>query len=149
MNPMTANNTEQEVKKLSEEWAAAELRGDTAFLERTLANDFVGIGPRGFMLTKEEWLQRITSGALKYDRFDWGEVKVRVYRDAAIVIGRQAQKARYQDQPIEGEFRTMLVFVRQQGRWLLAGLQLSPIAGPIPGMPSTPPGTAASSPGRR
>jgi ketosteroid isomerase-like protein len=149
MNPMTSNSMEQELKRLSEDWATAELRGDTAFLERTLANDFIGIGPRGFTLTKEDWLQRITSGALKYDRFDWDEVTVRAYGDAAIVIGRQAQKARFQDQPIEGEFRTSLVFVRQQGRWLLASLQLSPIAGPIPGMPSMPPATAASSSGRR
>jgi ketosteroid isomerase-like protein len=149
MNPITANNMEQELKKLSEEWAAAELRGDTAFLGRTLADDFVGIGPRGFMLTKEDWLQRITSGALKYDGFDWDEVQVRAYGDAAIVIGRQAQKARYQDRPIEGEFRTTLVFVRQQGGWLLAGLQLSPIAGPIAGMPPMPPASEDSSSGRR
>ncbi len=129
------DNTEQQLKKLSEEWAAAELRGDTAFLDSTLADDFVGIGPRGFMLTKEDWLQRITSGALKYEQFDWDEVKVRVYgdtADAAIVTGRQSQKAKYQGQPAEGEFRTTLVFVRQQGRWLLASLQLSPIAGPPP-----------------
>jgi ketosteroid isomerase-like protein len=139
MNSMTANTTEQELKKLSEEWAAAELRGDTGFLERTLADDFVGIGPLGFMLTKEDWLQRITSGALRYNQFDWDEVKVRVYGDAAIVIGRQTQKAKYQDHPVEGEFRTTLVFVWQQRRWLLAGLQLSPIAGPPPGMPSAPP----------
>src|SRR5437868_2008488 len=132
-NPMTGDTTEGSLKKLSEEWAAAELRGDTAFLKRTLADDFMGIGPRGFMLTKQDWLQRITSGDLKYEQFDWDEVKARIYgdtKDAAVVTGRQTQKVRYQDQVMEGQLRTTLVFVKQQGRWLLAGLHLSPIAGP-------------------
>jgi len=67
----TENRTEQNLKKLSQEWATAELHGDTAFLARFLANDFIGIGPRGFMLSKNDWLQRITSGNLKYETFNW------------------------------------------------------------------------------
>src|SRR4051794_30445130 len=139
MQSPTDNNLARELQSLGDAWAAAELRGDTAFLEHTLAEDFVGVGPRGFTLTREEWLQRITSGALRYTQFDWDEVTVRVYGDAAILIGRQTQEAQYQGHPVEGQFRTTLVFVRQQGRWRLAGLQLSPIAGPPPGMPPAPP----------
>jgi ketosteroid isomerase-like protein len=143
---MQANYNEQDIssgaasgiKALSEQWAAAELRGDTAYLGSTLADDFVGVGPLGFMLTKADWLQRITSGALKYDRFDWDDVTVRTFGDVAIVIGRQTQIAQYQGQPVEGQFRTTLVFVRQQGRWLLAGLHLSPIAAPPPGFSAPP-----------
>ena len=36
------------------------MRGDTAFLERTLAEDCVGVEPRGFTLTKEQWLATST-----------------------------------------------------------------------------------------
>jgi hypothetical protein len=52
------DRTEQDVKRLADEWAASERQGDTAFMERTLADDFIGIGPRGFMLAKNEWVQR-------------------------------------------------------------------------------------------
>ena len=126
MNTTTTNTTEQSLNKLAQDWAAAELRGDTAFLERTLADDFVGIGPRGFMLTKDDWLQRIKSGDLKYESLNWDEAKVRLYDKAAIVTGRAMQKVNYQGNVMEARLRTTLVFVNQQG-WQLAGLQFSPI----------------------
>ena len=55
---------------------------------------------------------------------------MRVYNDAAILIGRQVQKAAYRGNPIQGQFRITLVFVQQQGLWRLASLQLSTIGQP-------------------
>jgi ketosteroid isomerase-like protein len=127
---MNRENTEQEVLRLADAWATAELRGDTTFIESTLADDFIGIGPLGFMLTRQEWLARHTSGDLKYESFSLDEVKVRMYNDAAILTGRQVQNAAYRGNSIQGQFRTTLVFVQQQGQWRLASLQLSTIGQP-------------------
>ncbi|MCL4368995.1 MAG: nuclear transport factor 2 family protein [Actinobacteria bacterium] len=124
-----------ELIDLGQDWAAAELRGDTAFLEQTLADDFVGIGPLGFMLTKDEWLQRHRSGDLTYETHDLDEVEVRVYGDAAVTTGRVTQRAAYRGRPMPGQFRTTLVWVRQEGVWRLAGLQFSAIAQVPAGMP--------------
>jgi ketosteroid isomerase-like protein len=123
------NDQTIDLRKLAEDWAAAELRGDTAFLGSALADDFVGIGPRGFMLTKDQWLARYDSGDLRYESFWLDEVRVRPYGRAAVATCRQMQKGKYQEHDVEGQFRATLVFVEQQGRWLLAGLHLSPIAG--------------------
>jgi ketosteroid isomerase-like protein len=127
---MNREQAEQEVMNLAEAWAAAETRGDVAFLERTLTDDFIGIGPLGFMLTKQEWIGRLQSGDLKYQSLTLDEVKVRVYNDAAILTARQVQNAAYRGNPINAQFRTMLVFVHQHGQWQLAGLQLSAIGQP-------------------
>jgi ketosteroid isomerase-like protein len=127
------NNETQRLKRLAEDWAAAELRGDAAFLERALADDFVGVGPRGFMLTKEQWIARHEAGNLKYESFGLDEVEVRPYGDAAVVVCRQSAEGVYEDEngryDINEQFRATLIFVKQQGRRLLAGLHLSPIAG--------------------
>jgi ketosteroid isomerase-like protein len=123
-----------QIEKLGGDWAAAELRGDTAFLERILADDFIAVGPRGFMLTKEQWLSRHDSGSLTYESFEWDEVRVRVHGGAAVMLGRETANARYEDgdvrHEIQDQFRATLVFVEEQGRWLLLGLHLSPIAAP-------------------
>jgi ketosteroid isomerase-like protein len=120
---------ETALTQLSSEWAAAELRGDTPFLQYTLADDFVGIGPRGFMLTKDQWLARHQPGDLKHESFTWDEVNVRLYGDAAVATSRQGMKGTYQVQEVEGRFRVSQVFVKQNVRWLLAAIQLSPMAG--------------------
>ena len=127
------NDRTEELTKLVEDWANAELAGDTDFLCTTLADDFVGVGPRGFTLTKEEWLDRHESVTLKYGSFALDEVGVRPYGNAAVVVCRQAADGVYEDDngryDIHEQFRATLVFVRQQGSWRLAGLQLSPILG--------------------
>ena len=119
---------EQRLKELTAEWAAAELQGNTQFLDDKLSADFVGVGPRGFMLSKADWLQRITSGSLKYQGFDWEDVTVRVYNeDSAVVLGRSTQKITYQNQPMENQLRTTLVLAKQQGNWQIAGVHFSAI----------------------
>jgi ketosteroid isomerase-like protein len=123
----------QTVMTLGEDWAAAELRGDTSFLGETLADDFVGVGPRGFMLTKDQWLSRHESGSLRYEAFGLDEVQVRLFGDAAITVCRQSARGVYEDEngrfELDDQFRATLVFVKQEGRWELANLQLSPILG--------------------
>jgi ketosteroid isomerase-like protein len=127
------SNQTGELNKLVEDWANAELAGDTDFLRATLVEDFVGVGPRGFTLTIEQWLDRHEAGNLQYESFGLDEVQVRTYGDAAVAVCRQSAEGVYEDEngryDIQEQFRLTLVLVRQQGRWRLAGLQLSPILG--------------------
>jgi uncharacterized protein (TIGR02246 family) len=123
----------EEPSDLANYWAAAELDGDTASLKEILADDFVGVGPRGFSLTREQWIARHEAENLKYGSFGLDEAEVRTYGDAAIVVCRQTAAGVYADEngryDIDERFRATLVFVRQRGDWRLAGLQLSPLLG--------------------
>jgi ketosteroid isomerase-like protein len=91
------------------------------------------VGPRGFTLTKEEWIARHEAGNLRYESFGLDDVEIRPYGDAAVAVCRQSAEGVYEDEngryDIQEQFRLTLVLVRQQGRWRLAGLHLSPILG--------------------
>lgn len=109
-------NQIEEPNRLVEDWATAELAGDTDFLRNTLANDFVGGGPRGFTLTKEQWLDRHEAGSLRYESFGLDEVGARAYGDAAVVVCRQDADGVYEDEngryDIHEQFRATLVYTK-------------------------------------
>jgi ketosteroid isomerase-like protein len=121
-----------DIETIAQQWSSAERHGDVANLASILSDDFVGVGPLGFLLTKPEWLARHQSGDLTYEAVDLDEMTVRVYDRAAILVGRQLQRGAYRGNRVDGQFRTTLVFVQQEGRWRLAGLHLSPIGQPPP-----------------
>ena len=127
------NDPVRQLEELARRWASAEWRGDTALLGSILADDFIGVGPRGFMMTKEQWLARHEAGSLGYESFRLDEVGMRLYGNAAVAVCRQTAEGVYEDENgrynIHEQFRVTLVFVRQQEGWVLAGLQLSPILG--------------------
>ncbi|WP_165423881.1 nuclear transport factor 2 family protein [Ktedonosporobacter rubrisoli] len=127
---MNREQTGQEIAQLALTWATAELQQDIALLEKLLANDFVGVGTLGFLLSKQEWLARHRSGEMKYSVHALDEVKVRGYDETAILIGRLTQEATYRDNPINTQLRTTLVFIRQDGQWHLASLHLCTIGSP-------------------
>lgn len=127
---MDREQAEREVRRLADAWIGAEMRGDTDFIERTLADDFMAVGPLGFMLTKQEWLQRHASGNMQYTSLTLDEVTVRVYDEAAILIGRQAQDATFRGNSVKADLRLTAVLIHQQGQWRLVGVQMSPIGQP-------------------
>lgn len=126
------NATREQVLDLSRRWADGEQRCDAAVLDGLLAGDFAAVGPRGFVLTRQQWLDRYRSGDLKNEAFALRDASVREYGGTAIVTGVQEQRTTFQGHDASGRFRLGMVAVRQAGHWVIAALQLS---GPIPTMP--------------
>lgn len=126
--------TETRMEELARGWARAELVADTDFLGNVLTDDFIAIGPLGFMLTKDEWLLRHTNGNLTYESLELDEMKVRDYGDAAMLTGRQRSEAVYRDgerrHEINDVFRISMFFTKSGDAPSIVGLHLSPIAGP-------------------
>lgn len=130
------------IRSFLQQWAAAECAGDAAALGELLADDFVGIGPVGFVLPKAGWIGRHGQG-LCYDAFDVDDVQVRTYGDVAIAVARDDQRGTAFGHPVPEALRTTHVLVRQAGSWRLASLHMSFIAGtpgapPLPAAPQAP-----------
>jgi ketosteroid isomerase-like protein len=125
-----STSNQQDILDFLQRWIDAERKADHGTLDELLTDDFVGVGPRGVTLTKDQWLERYRTGALKHTTFDLEELQVRDYGTAAGVVAVQAQQSSYQEHDAGGRFRVGLMIVRPDGRWLLAGAQLSPLLGP-------------------
>jgi ketosteroid isomerase-like protein len=129
-----SSDTQTEILALGRRWAAAEQNGDTAVLDELAAADFRLVGPLGFILDRDQWLQRYASGALDTTSLNWDEVEVRDFGDTAIAIGRHIQQASYAGRPADGQFRISHVFVRgPDGQWRIANIQLSQLVAGAPG----------------
>lgn len=114
------------IRALQDEFDRAELQADRETLRRLLADDFLSIGPRGFVLDKQAWVDR--HDLFKYEELETSEVDVRLYDSAAVVRTVQRNKATYKDHPVEVAVRVSQVWVEQEGEWRLAGIQSSPLA---------------------
>ncbi len=88
------DRTDAEIRALLEEWVSAERAGDAPALDRLLADDFVGVGLLGFVLTKPQWLARYTGGGLKYDAFALDEARSRGTRSPATARSRSRTRRR-------------------------------------------------------
>lgn len=121
-----------QIPELVRRWANAERRSDADALHALMTDDCLIVGPRGFVLDRQQCLDRYRSGALRTEAFDWSEVSVREYGTTTVVVGVVTQRASYQGQDASGRFRATQIAVQQDGLWRCAGLQFS---GPIPGMP--------------
>ena len=115
---------------LGHRWASAERDADVATLASMVTDDFHLVGPFGFVLDKAQWLDRYASGDLTTTVLTWHDVDVRVYSDAAITIGTQTQEAAYQGTPSNGDYRVSHLFIRRDGDWAMANIQLSLVTRP-------------------
>jgi len=128
--------TEEAIRELGERWARAEQQGDADALDALAADDFTMVGPVGFVLNKQQWLDRYrTSSDLALESLSWDEVAVRDYGNTAVAIGVHTQRGQFQGRPVDGKFRATHIAVRRGAGWVLAGMQLSPIGGPPPFAP--------------
>ena len=130
---MTTHTTPlQELAELDRTATRAEIDGDTATLDALVTHDFMLVGPVGFVLDKQQWLERYRGGGLRTIVLSFEDAVTRIHGDCAIRIGRHVQEAEFQGRPVNGEFRATHIAVRDGGRWRLAGIHLSPIGGPPP-----------------
>lgn len=115
-----------EVIEAQREFDEAELRADRDALERLIGEDFLSIGPRGFVLDKREWIDR--HDQFRYHELATSEMDVRRYGDTAIVRNVQRNHASYADQEVRLAVRVSQVWVRADGAWRIVAIQFSPLA---------------------
>jgi ketosteroid isomerase-like protein len=111
-----AKSVEQTLIQLEHAWTDAVVKNDTAALGKILGDDWVGIGASG-PTTKAQLLADLKSGDMKFESQTLGEMKVRVFGDAAVVTGSDDEKASYKGKDTSGHYVWTDVFVKRKGQW--------------------------------
>jgi len=105
------------------EFDEAELRADVDCLESLLADDFLSIGERGFVLDKNQWMARHADFA--YLSAESLDLDVRRYDRCAILRDIHQSRATWRGQEMMLKTRRSQVWVEQPEGWKLAAIQFS------------------------
>jgi len=123
-----AENVEQELVKLENEWADALVKHDWAFLERILADDLMVTDPEGNVSTKAQEVAFLKSGVYTVTSCVHHELRVRVYGNAAVVTGRSTVKEIYKGKEYTSQARWTDTWVKLAGQWQCVAGHSSEIA---------------------
>lgn len=114
-------------------WTTAERTGDALTLNALLADDFVGVGPVGFVLDKPTWVGRFEHG-LRYEQLDLDELAIRRHGNTAVVVAHQHAVGDSGGTPVPPDTRVSFTIVTDDdGGATIAGMQYSFIGPPLGG----------------
>lgn len=127
---VAGENVEELLAKKERDWANALVKGDIAFTEDLLADDYVGTAPDGRRLTKTQTLDEFRAGAFKSESMVVERIKVRALGETAIVTLDQTEKSRYQGRDIIGRSKWTDIYMKRNGKWQLVANHGSGVEAP-------------------
>ncbi len=116
---------EKELAATLDELATATRQQDGKIIDRILADDFSETSADGLVFTKPELLAALPD--FKAEKFQYSDVKTRVFADTAITTLRETGKATFRGQDASGEYRLTYVWLKRDGRWQIVAAHASRI----------------------
>lgn len=105
----------------------AALKGDVAATDRLLADDFIGIGPHGGIMTKAAVLDRLRTGKFRYESIKRSDLKVRFLGKIAIVTGIGDVAALLEGNRVSVRYRYTRLWLKKQRTWQVVSFQATPL----------------------
>jgi ketosteroid isomerase-like protein len=119
----TVADAEQELARIEGDWRTARLNGDVGFLERLYAPELRITGTDGSIIERNADIAGFASGAIKPESIDRSEMRISIYGDAAVVIGRDDLKGRYNGVVGGGAVRFGTCMCDAMDQWQLVASQ--------------------------
>ena len=105
------------LEAIQQELVRAWLTRDRSILDRLLAPEWTVTHADGRISTREEVLREFDSGGNRLLEGRVEDIKVRVFDDCAVVIGRTYARGEYKGHGYDVTLRFTDVFVRRGGEW--------------------------------
>jgi ketosteroid isomerase-like protein len=124
--PQTPESSQSEAERYIAEserqWAASVANGDTAVIERILADDFVGVDIDGSHYDKAKAVADTRESPKEFLSNHLNEVKIRFYGDAAVAQGNESWERR-SEIPKRGRFVWTDTWIRRNGKWQIVAAE--------------------------
>ncbi len=123
------DDVEQELVRLEQQFAVAGTARDIDFLQRFLADDFLGHGVRGEALRKADVVGRFQLPGYGVTSIRHEDIQVRVFGDCAVATARSIIAGTYQGRDIGGQFHYLHVLLKRDGHWQVVAAHSTPLPG--------------------
>ena len=116
----------QQLIDIDKQWGEAIAKGDVQLLDRILADEFIGAGSRGEIITKPQQMEQAKNGpvVIKDSQYEADEYVVRLLDKSVAVM---LHRGTYRSKDLYETHRSLHVFVNRQGRWQVIASEQIPI----------------------
>ena len=123
--PVSADskNVELEIQQMESRRFQAMVKVDTHELNRILADDLTYTHSNGEVDSKAQLIASLNSGERKYESIQPEDVKVRVYKEAAVITGRASMKTKSKGKDYSFQIRFIDVYVKKGKSWQMVAWQ--------------------------
>jgi hypothetical protein len=123
---MPGQSDEQQILKLFEEGDRALIAADLSALSRIFADDYIQYDETGKASTKQDVLNNLESGAIRYISMVSTGRKIRLLsKDAGIVHGSEEDDVEQAGQRFPVRYIYMDAVVKRKGKWQIVASQLA------------------------
>jgi ketosteroid isomerase-like protein len=116
------SEAERYIIESERQWAESVATGDARVVERILADDFVGVDPKGRLYDKTTMVSDTREAPNYFVSNRANEIKVRFYGDTAVAQGSETWERRTGD-PLRGRFVWTDTWLRRNGKWQIVAAE--------------------------
>ena len=117
-----------ELNQLESVWNKAHIDGDADTLDRLWSDDLLVTVPNMAVMGKADSIGIWRTGRIKFKRYKTSDLRIRVYKDTAIVIGRLQRGREINGKVIDDDWQFTKVYLKRDKGWQVVAWHASPSA---------------------
>jgi ketosteroid isomerase-like protein len=127
--PASPSAAERYIRDSERQWAESVATGDSSVVARILADDFVGVDPKGRQYTKAQMVADTRTSPQYFASNHLNDVRVRFYGSMAVAQGSESWVRRKGD-PLHGRFVWTDTWLMRNGKWQIVAAEDLTVAEP-------------------
>jgi ketosteroid isomerase-like protein len=136
---LSAQDASIEVKTVMGKWLEAKQVGDATLVGYYLSDDFVGVGPRGQVMDKRQFVAALANKEMQVAKIETGDQTVAFYGPLAVATGVHKITGKLGGEDISGNYRYVEVVKKSGDRWMVVASTLTQVKEPASVQPAAAP----------